>query len=76
SSTVLWLIYQFFYMFHYLNLVYAVFNMLPVPPLDGSRLALMFLPDKIYFGIMKYERKRPAFRYNGGPNDGFIQRLS
>lgn len=56
SSTVLWLIYQFFYMFHYLNLVYAVFNMLPVPPLDGSRLALMFLPDKIYFGIMKYER--------------------
>ena len=56
SSTVLWLIYQFFHMFHYLNLVYAVFNMLPVPPLDGSRLALIFLPDKVYFGIMKYER--------------------
>ena len=30
--------------------------MLPVPPLDGSRLALMFLPDNIYFGVMKYER--------------------
>ena len=30
--------------------------MLPVPPLDGSRLALAFLPDKFYFGIMRYER--------------------
>ena len=56
DSTALWLVFQFFYMFHYLNLVYAVFNMLPVPPLDGSRLALIFLPDKIYFGVMKYER--------------------
>ncbi len=56
DSTVWWLVFQFFYMFHYLNLVYAVFNMLPVPPLDGSRLALIFLPDKIYFGVMKYER--------------------
>lgn len=56
TSTTLWLIYQFFYMFHYLNLVYAVFNMLPVPPLDGSRIALLFLPEKIYFGVMKYER--------------------
>lgn len=56
NTTFLWLVYQFFYLFHYLNLVYAVFNMLPVPPLDGSRIALLFLPEKIYFGVMKYER--------------------
>ena len=56
SNTVLWLLYYFFYYCHYLNLVYAVFNMLPVPPLDGSRLALLILPPKTYFSIMKYER--------------------
>jgi Zn-dependent protease len=34
----------------------GVFNMIPVPPLDGSRVFLTFLPPKYYFGIMKYER--------------------
>ena len=33
-----------------------MFNFLPVPPLDGSRIFLVFLPQKYYFGIMKYER--------------------
>ena len=44
------------YIFHITNLVLAIFNMIPIPPLDGSRLAFIFLPDKIYFGMMKYER--------------------
>jgi Zn-dependent protease len=34
----------------------AVFNLLPIPPLDGSRIAFIFLPVKFYFGIMRYER--------------------
>ena len=40
----------------YLNVYLGVFNMIPVPPLDGSRIFLTFLPPKYYFGIMKYER--------------------
>ena len=40
----------------HLNLVLAVFNMLPVPPLDGSRILYAFLPDRLYFGVMRYER--------------------
>ncbi len=45
----------FFQNFCYMNVYLAVFNMLPVPPFDGSRLAFAFLPDKYYFSIMKYE---------------------
>ncbi len=38
-----------------LNLVLAVFNLLPVPPLDGSRIFNLVLPEKLYFKVMKYE---------------------
>lgn len=55
ESTVLLLIGFFFYYFHLVNLMLGLFNLIPIPPLDGSRIAFIFLPDKIYFGIMKYE---------------------
>lgn len=38
-----------------INLALGVFNLLPIPPFDGSRIFLAFLPSKYYFGIMKYE---------------------
>lgn len=38
-----------------LNIMLAVFNLLPVPPLDGSRLMTVFLPQRTYFKIMQYE---------------------
>lgn len=47
------------YIFEYgaiLNIGLAVFNLLPIPPLDGSRILTLFLPQDKYFGIMKYER--------------------
>ena len=34
-----------------------VFNMIPVPPFDGSRVMLAFLPANTYFKIMRYERQ-------------------
>lgn len=40
-----------------LNFIYMTFNLIPVPPFDGSRIALIFLPNRAYFGIMKYERQ-------------------
>lgn len=40
----------------YLNVGLAVFNLLPVPPLDGSRIFNLVLPEKLYFKMMKYER--------------------
>ena len=39
-----------------INVSLAVFNLLPVPPLDGSRIISLVLPDKVYFSIMRYER--------------------
>lgn len=53
------LISVFEYIFQYgalLNIGLAVFNLLPIPPLDGSRILTLFLPQDKYFGIMKYER--------------------
>ena len=39
-----------------LNLSLMIFNLIPLPPLDGSRIAYIFLPSRLYFGIMKYEK--------------------
>ena len=39
-----------------LNISLAVFNLIPIPPFDGSRILYTFLPVNLYFKVMRYER--------------------
>ena len=38
-----------------INISLGVFNFLPIPPLDGSKIFNAVLPEKWYFTIMRYE---------------------
>jgi len=40
----------------WLNLVLAVFNMLPIPPLDGGRILVSILPDRLAWKVARLER--------------------
>lgn len=42
--------------FTVINIYLAVFNSLPVPPLDGFKVFGAFLPNQTYYGLMRYER--------------------
>ncbi len=46
----------FFTQIAWINIYLAVFNLLPIPPLDGSRLLTAFLPYRYYNLIMQYEQ--------------------
>ena len=47
---------SFAVLFYSINISLAIFNLLPIPPLDGSRLLGLLLPAKWYYTVMRYER--------------------
>lgn len=47
---------QIFDLLAYISTALGVFNLLPIPPLDGSRILGLILPDSAYYTIMRYER--------------------
>ncbi len=40
----------------YLSIALGLFNLIPFPPLDGSKVLFSFLPDRIYLKLMVLER--------------------
>jgi len=55
----------------------GLFNLIPIPPLDGSKVLGAFLSDRAYFTLMRYERYGMlvllALSFLG-VGDGFISR--
>lgn len=50
-------IFNMLYSAIFINLVLAVFNLFPIPPLDGSKILLAILPDHMeykYYQLQKY----------------------
>ena len=47
---------QFFIYVEIISAGLAVFNVFPIPPLDGSKVLFAFLPDRAYMTLMRYEK--------------------
>ena len=56
ESAAIQLVQLFFYYAFYVNISLAVFNLFPIPPLDGSKVFAMLIPTKFYFKYLQYER--------------------
>ncbi len=53
------LLVNFIYMLVTINLILAVFNLLPIPPLDGSHILMNVLPDKFNNFKVKFATQGP-----------------
>lgn len=56
TSDGLMLAFEFCYLLLLMNIGLGVFNLIPFPPLDGSKVVAMLLPDKWYLLWMRLER--------------------
>lgn len=54
--TALGYLYTILYLGVFYNLAFMIFNLLPVPPLDGSRILYAFLPSKALLWVQRYEQ--------------------
>jgi Zn-dependent protease len=60
SGTIHPYIYQFLTLSILINTGISFFNLLPVPPLDGSKILLGMLPNHLMAGYIKYSRYAPT----------------
>ena len=56
QSKLLYYVVVFFYYTTLISCGLGVFNLIPISPLDGSKVLYSFLPERAYWKLMKYER--------------------
>ena len=47
----------------YLSVCLGIFNLIPIPPMDGSKVLFSLLPDDKYMWLMRYERYGMVFLF-------------
>jgi len=55
GSEVLWVFIDLTETIAILSTGLGIFNLVPIPPLDGSKILEAVLPDRIYYRILRYE---------------------
>ena len=55
-TTLSWAVLDMIMTTGYLSTALAVFNLIPISPLDGSKVLFSFLSDEAYWKLMRYER--------------------
>lgn len=55
TNTILLALAEFLYTTAILSIGLAAFNLLPIPPLDGSKVLMPFLPNRVIAFFMRYE---------------------
>lgn len=56
AQNIIMVLMRFFSIFIQINIYLAIFNLLPVPPLDGSRLISAFIPEESYYRFARFEQ--------------------
>lgn len=58
-AALLRVLFLFLYYLHSVSLGLALFNLIPIPPLDGSQILFAILPARQYNALMRYQRYFP-----------------
>ena len=56
AANIIWILLLVFQYMTVINISLAIFNLVPIPPLDGSKILGAFLPNRIYYQFLQYER--------------------
>ena len=66
---------NFLAMTAYMSIGLGLFNLIPISPLDGSKVLFAFLPDRAYLTLMRYEKYGMAVLFvlaRGGVSSGIL----
>ncbi len=57
SAAPIWEFFEMVFLYStYMNVGLMIFNLIPIPPLDGSKILMEFLPYRIKYRVYQYER--------------------